>query len=436
MGTENEGTFFVEDLTLTNFRGLQKQMAIPLEPATTLFVGENGAGKSAVLDALASLVAVIPALLAGSTGRLLEARDTRNVGSDGPNSEWAILLATPFSPESLSWKLWASLETALPAEGGGEADVWTLLFDKGRGLPAHTPLPLLVHIHSSSTRPALARSISEESLPGRLAGYSGAFDNESLQFEALEVWFEREENLENEQKIAKRNFGHALPSLRAVRSALRAFLTTLQNTPLGELSVMRTHDDGPLQPARGELVIQKGKGRLFLNQLSDGERRLVLMIADTARRMVILNPQMKDPLLSPGLLIIDEIELHLHPRWQRTVMAAVRAAFPRVQIVAATHSPAVLASVPNDAVRVLKDGKLLDQPAPTYARDPNTLLETVMDAPLLPEEVDQDLSALFKAIDANRLPDAKKRIKVLSASLGRDHPELVRARALVEFAGA
>jgi predicted ATP-binding protein involved in virulence len=119
---------------------------------------------------------------------------------------------------------------------------------------------------------------------------------------------------------------------------------------------------GPFGKVEGRLTIEKDGSPLYLDQLSDGERRLILLVGDVARRMAILNPHLDDPTSSPGVLLADEIDLHLHPGWQRRVMPALRAAFPGVQLIVTTHSPQVLASVPSEAVVMMKRLQVFARP--------------------------------------------------------------------------
>jgi predicted ATP-binding protein involved in virulence len=148
--------------------------------------------------------------------------------------------------------------------------------------------------------------------------------------------------------------------------------------------------------------------------------------------MVILNPGLEDPLQSPGVLLIDEIELHLHPQWQRRVISALQAAFPKVQLLVTTHAPAVLATVPNECVVVLDDGKVLPGVPRVYGLDANSILTGLMGTSTLPEAVQAKFDALYRLIDDD--PEAASAaIEALSAEVGPDHPELVRARGLLVF---
>ena len=104
----------------------------------------------------------------------------------------------------------------------------------------------------------------------------------------------------------------------------------------------------------GEPVVRiKGKILPF-SFLSDGQRNIVAMVADIAYRMAQLNPHLLEnvTLETPGVVLIDEIDLHLHPKWQRQIVDNLRKAFPKVQFFATTHAPAVIQSI--------RPGELID----------------------------------------------------------------------------
>jgi len=119
--------------------------------------------------------------------------------------------------------------------------------------------------------------------------------------------------------------------LETVRTALTRFMPEFSN-----LTVRRN-------PLRME--VDKDGARLTVNQLSDGEKCLMAMIGDLARRMAIANPMVDNPLEGDGIVLIDEIDLHLHPRWQRMVIPKLREVFPNCQFLISTHSPHIITNV-------------------------------------------------------------------------------------------
>lgn len=425
--------FFVDHLFLENYRGFAARLFFRLHPRLSVFVGVNGCGKTSLLEALARLLSSLSAQLEGG-GTKLELKPA-DVGRFAEKSSIEFLVSD--GRESTGWRFVSGIGE--PSEyNAGEEDfdpnenaLMKRLF--GAKDDRAAILPVYEFIHSSSTRMPVTLSAFEHKHP-RLVAYRGCLDSEAHQFSELERWFEQEENLENEQRIRKGKLDLQVRSLRAVRGAVEVFLSHLHDSRLSGLKVVRFRGADPLTPAHGELAIDKDGHQLMLSQLSDGERRLVLLVADIARRMTILNPGMSEPLRTPGVILIDEIELHLHPLWQRTVIAALQAAFPNVQLVLTTHSPQVLASVPDECVFLLKDGTVLPGHPRVKGRDSNTILEAVMDASARPTEVQAKLDALYDLID--RAPaDARAKLTELEAELGHDEPELVRARAMMEFVG-
>jgi predicted ATP-binding protein involved in virulence len=103
-----------------------------------------------------------------------------------------------------------------------------------------------------------------------------------------------------------------------------------------------------------QLVLQHPvHGQLPLDFLSDGVRTTVALVADAAHRCARLNPHLGENAAkeTPGLLLVDEVDLHLHPEWQQSIVRMLRTAFPRLQLVLTTHSPQVLSTVEAHSIR-------------------------------------------------------------------------------------
>ena len=139
-----------------------------------------------------------------------------------------------------------------------------------------------------------------------------------------------------------------------------------------------------LNPLRFVVSI-KSNGRvenLSLDQLSGGYRIVLALAADLARRMAQGNPHLDDPLESEAVVLIDEIELHLHPAWQQRVLGDLRRTFPNTQFIVSTHSPQVLTTAkPQHIVELHRDGDLIEAGAPagaTYGAEAGDVLSVVM----------------------------------------------------------
>ena len=161
--------------------------------------------------------------------------------------------------------------------------------------------------------------------------------------------------------------------------------------------------------------------------LSDGQRAVIGLVADIARRMCLLNPQLGNAvtLETPGIVLIDELDMHLHPEWQRRITRGLKAAFPAIQFIVASHSPQVLGELTPEEIIVLHP-EGTSHPQVSYGLDSSSVLEEVMGATRRTLEIGDKLSKLFSVIERNQLSDAKVLLADLTA----------RAPGIAETGGA
>ncbi|NCC65592.1 MAG: hypothetical protein EOM15_13155, partial [Spirochaetia bacterium] len=193
----------------------------------------------------------------------------------------------------------------------------------------------------------------------------------------------------------------------------------------------------PLAIKRNPLRMQLEKdGKvLSVEQLSQGERDLLALVGDLTRRIVIANPSKEDPLTGEGIVLIDEIELHLHPKWQRQVVQLLSTTFPNVQFIVSTHSPQVLSEAEKDSIMLLYqiDGECaFTSVQQGKGLSSNEILEEIMDSRSINKEVQDDLDTIFRLIDDNDLEEARKRIEAFKAIYG-SVPSIVRGETLLSF---
>lgn len=165
--------------------------------------------------------------------------------------------------------------------------------------------------------------------------------------------------------------------------------------------------------------------------LSDGQRAVIGLVTDIARRMCLLNPQLGSDVTAktPGVVLIDELDIHLHPGWQRILVNGLKTAFPMLQFITATHSPQILGELQPEEIIMLRPGGTA-HPQVSYGLDSSKVLEEIMGAPARSPAVEEALSDLFEALERNDLNAARVRL----ADLSRAAPgigELEGARALL-----
>lgn len=157
-------------------------------------------------------------------------------------------------------------------------------------------------------------------------------------------WFDIQEDDERREKIDRNDTSYQSASLSVVKSALSRFIgrrcsnPRILNKPL-RFVVDETLDDGTVRELR-------------LEEMSDGYKIIIAMVADIASRMVEANPVTDEcpmPLNASGIILIDEIDLHLHPKWQREILKQLSTTFPNIQFIVTTHSPIIVVGAANIA---------------------------------------------------------------------------------------
>lgn len=226
-------------------------------------------------------------------------------------------------------------------------------------------------------------------------------------------WFRSHEDYENEQIRFTDNSKYRNKELEAVRNTISIFLPSFSNP-----RVQR-------QPQE-ELIVEKNGEKLSISNLSHGERLMFAMVGDIARRLSIANPGLDDPLQGEGVVLIDEIELHLHPGWQRKIVPLLTKTFPNIQFILTTHSPQVISSVERESVFILKNFKLAETPY-TLGRDSNAILHDVFEDEERPEWAREKLRELYDALDRENVEIAEKLLDELREAFGDGDAEIQRA---------
>lgn len=449
----------LKKITLANFRGFD-QIDLDFADDVTVIAGVNGVGKSGVLRALTSSLSLALPKFTVSRETPLGLNDT-DVQSGKPGLAMSMTLgldtakvivdlnrAAPLAAgkaEALIKRRddlrFATRETKKGSkeEQGINDEIRLIEFQLGqtsdvsavRILPddsAHDADELIAGLKSGGQQP-LALFYTTSRFLSRLPPVlpkTKKLDAATAYDKAL-----------NQLEVSLNDFANwyrvvASEATTATKDRLFQQLQQAIQTFLPEVRNLELHDTRPPRFS----VTKRGQP-LFLEQLSDGERGLLALVFDLTRRLAIANPVSDDPIADGvALVLIDEIELHLHPKWQRDVLQRLRETFKGCQFVVTTHSPLVLGEVPARCVRFLEfvDGKVgVTVPTEAYGMDANRILQEFMGAPVRNRQVDDELKALFELIDQEQFDEARAAIAALERKLGEDEPELTRASSLIGF---
>ncbi|TPN39360.1 DUF2813 domain-containing protein [Mesorhizobium sp. B2-3-3] len=415
----------VRKLHLRNFRGVTV-LDLDLNPQVNVFVGVNGAGKSSVLDALSVLLSWFTSRVSNprGSGKPIAEIDIRNGAShaeldigcnhDGQFVRWAV----------------AKSRKGRVSEGRSE---FGMLSELTRGIQqaitdteGAVNVPLLVYYPVHRAVIDIPLRIRQKHSFDLLSAYDEALTSAS-NFRRFFEWFREREDLENEdlreaiQQRGRQANSSGDPHLNAVRRAISMFMPDFSN-----LRVRRN-------PLRME--VDKLGQTLNVSQLSGGEKCLMAMIGDLARRLAIANPALGDPLQGEGVVLIDELDLHLHPQWQRMLVPRLMDVFPRCQFIASTHSPQIVTHVQPESLFLIRSEGThvwVEKPTESYGKSANGILEDLMGLETTrPTKVSRDLEKVFNFINDGQLDQARGLITALKTEIGPD-PELDRASVLIK----
>jgi|GEM_PF-426136 len=183
---------------------------------------------------------------------------------------------------------------------------------------------------------------------------------------------------------------------------------------------------------RPHMLINKAGETFNMDQLSDGEKNLITLVGDIARRLAIANPESKDPLKGEGIILIDEVDLHLHPAWQRIMLPQLTTVFPNCQFLITTHSPIVLSQIKPENIFLLKNkGNELsfEKATESYGMNSDRILEDLLGVDARPSKEKEKLHKLFQLIQDGELEKAKAAMEDFEY---KGEPELVKARGLIK----
>ena len=188
------------------------------------------------------------------------------------------------------------------------------------------------------------------------------------------------------------------------------------------------------------MFIDKNNTTLNILQLSKGEQVLLAMVADIVRRLVLLNPSLSDPLQGRGIVLIDEIDLHLHPKWQQTVIPNLLKTFPNIQFIVTTHSPQVLSTVNSKCIRRLKQNEeqkiIVDIPDIQSQGVASTdVMATQMYIDPVPDIKEAKMLSQYKAMiqENMHMKNGTKLRKQLNEHFGVNHPEILECDRLIRL---
>ena len=363
----------LEQLTLQNYRCFGS-LTIQLHPELTVLIAPNGAGKTTVLDA--ARVAVWPFVkgfdLGSQTGKAatIQPSDVRlcqqSDGNMEPQLPSSITATGRYLPQ-MEAQTWTQTRERIKAGTNTLTDKTTKqitaaatdLEQQARQGQGDITLPLVSYLGTSRLwfegrfTSEAKDTVLDSAQYSRTSGYLNCLSYASS-FKAFTAWYGWVYRSYLESQI------HALQRKEALDATGQRFEHMVQVVQQAVDALVKNatgwHRLEYSQRHHQQLVMDHPQhGVMPVDMLSDGLRNAIAMVADLAFRAYKLNPQLgkEAALQTPGIALIDEVDMFLHPSWQQTILGSLRAAFPKLQFIVTTHSPQVLTTVPRDNIRIL-----------------------------------------------------------------------------------
>lgn len=416
----------LKEVGINNFRCIES-CKLEFHDRMNLIIGKNGVGKTSILEAIAVGLGGFISGIDGVRKRNFLQEDIRyrysKIGDASFNKESFLPIEVDcmaeYNDKVFNWK--RSRETY---DGKIARLEPNFIVKEARNQLAHgeSVLPILSYQSVDRVRAqvATAKLNSSDTKYTRASGYRDCLSHTS-NIKHIEAWCNHMEQVswQKEQKIGE---------YEGAKEAVSRFMTIMEgNQPC---SVYYDKQSLEILYAKGEVVES-------ISSLSAGYQSLIWMVFDLAYRMALLNPELREHISeAPGIVLIDEADMHLHPEWQWLLVDALEKVFPNVQFILATHAPIIIASVKNGAIIDVGDINNVSYSEPAYGLDINDTLRQVQESSGEPDEIAALKQRFYEAIDRNNLDLAKQAVLEIESLIGDNKPIAVEARTSYELEAA
>lgn len=435
----------IQSLELTNFRGIA-HANLTLDGKSAVIYGINGMGKSTILQACSVLFFRILSMLTasdlGSDSKVKIEDSDIKIGAQAARISMQLNIDHTVysyfrSAEQNGRRIhsgmdakrivdqfrklyvgqYMSLEEEETDESDRERESTRVLVFNESNMPIYASYGVNRYVADRRNK-VLEKDIN---LAGKLEALRDVFDP-TINFQLFFEWFRGRQEYENSKRVEKETFKDA--QLSAVREAI----LKIMDNDFSDIKIKIDDEDA-------QMVAVKHYTELIIAQLSEGEMCVLAMTGDLARKLAIANPGRENPLEGEGVVLIDEVDLHLHPSWQGRMMPLLFRTFPNIQFIVTTHSPKVLSEIKDEAniFEIYQDGNAINvrKQNPMNGWDINHIMRDFMHTDILNEETQKLIDEIYNCIENENLDQAEGLVDQLARITDEMNVEVVRARTLI-----
>ena len=396
-------------------------MSLNFSSGVNLLIGDNGVGKTTVLEALALSVQTYFSRMNDITKKGITQKDVRFTSSLVGDASQHRMYYTPTTIKSTVELGGVEYSSEISREDETNATrtkyVGKELAATGRELlnSQTNILPVICYFSTSrvvDTQKVSTSSVGKNKLNDRRCGYMDCL-NATLDRKALTDWAFK-------MAMAEYRKGMPIAEYEAFKKAVGTFMQKMND--LDEIPLVEYTRDFE------DITYTENGKTMLVNYLSAGYQSLLWMLMEISFRVALLNPEMADYSQAEGIVLIDEIDMHLHPRWQWKILDALHSSFPKVQFIAATHSPIIISS--------FRDAKLLsigqndvEELSGAYAYSIDDVVEYKQGSSGIPQELWQRKKEFEDAFYQRDKQNSQKALDGMKELFGEDNTEVKRAGA-------
>ena len=414
---------YLKSVHLVNYRGIE-DLTVNFGAGVNLIIGNNGAGKSSLLGGVSVALGSLLAWVENVGGKEIIKDDIRMVSTLVGNVTESVTYCTPVSVECKLEFCGVDYEYTCIKENE-VSSTWQKR--EPRAYEATKKMKELVNDRSSCL-PLLSYqgdgrqffiSMKRVNQPSgqieRRQGYKDCLKGTGSVGE-MQDWCAQ-------MDYAGYRLGHEATEYVLFKKIVSRFIMELEGK--NDICV-------EFSPKLNRLVYSEGEKGYLVYNLSAGYQSVLCLVMELAYRTAILNPSLNNMESLEGVSVIDEIDMHLHPRWQWKILSALRATFPKVQFIIATHSPIVISSAENAKLILMENPNKVKELADAYGNNVGEVLALTQGSSEMPEEVKKWRHEIEQALDENDLRKAEKIIQATAERLGETSSTVQSMRDFLE----
>lgn len=417
---------YLEKISLKNYKSI-KELEINLNPGINLLIGDNGAGKTSVLEGIAVVLGGLFVNVEGVSTKNIVKEDVRMLIDTAGDSSTTVTYCEPVfvgcNLKTSDEKVfsWNRIKEEISSTHTKTDDKGVCAWMKKLTNQANSFLPLISFQSAARVWKVRRGDFGTElkkKLDDRRCGYIGCLDS-SMDVKSIQQWCMK-------QEILALNRGKAISEYETFKGIISVFMK--------EINELEEAPEIFYSPQFSELVYRDNKEEMPISKLSAGYQSLLWMIMDLAYRVCLLNPDLHDRRQIQGIVLIDEVDMHLHPKWQWNIMKALSVTFERVQFILATHSPIVISSAKEANLILLDDKQEVTYLPECYGYAVEDVLCYRQESVSRPKNVKMLIDQINEAVEDEHFEQAENVLKQLKKILGEDNSEFKKMTGIVEDA--